>query len=402
LGFSRSQMQFGAVVEVQSRSDPHTWLDGRFKDLAAPGRVGGAVVVTFEAEEESWDAEVEVSQVRLRPRSTPGCGESASGLPRGWAPSCGSRAIVEVCFPASKAQPRRWTVSELRLERGEFLFVSARGDAGRVQDAVVPRSRARAPSGEPSLAALGFLERQLVQVPWELADWAASKDATECLAQVFQTAGLLAARLIQRGGTVVADRKPILEMPPQVQMCGHTDAINLASLLLTEIHLPRHRQLQCTYERLMEKSFRKEQDNFVVEFDCDDKLTGYMIGKQGRGLDVVRQKLDVEIRISAVPEEQNRRRVTIRGVSQQAVEEAKRCLQIFKVKMQIKEDALGAISIRNRDLKEISKEAGLVHFQWDPRSRNLEILGTGDAVRVVRHLLHDHLVEDDRRAGASR
>lgn len=289
----------------------------------------------------------------------------------------------------SAQEPAAWSLCTARVLKPPFAYVV---EANSAQARLVRLDDLRPCTKELTLDKLE-VRREALRVEEPVAYWLLSADGRCLLADVREKTGLLNcfARSILVGVSII--------------MVGSTQQIDLARHLLQDVHLKHQAEvlrLSAEIQRLQAQAaaaaaaaarHRRPQGllpNEVAEdFQVDRDFVGRLIGKQGTNIRQAEEKLGVKVDVQQ-PQDSSSTLQTVRitGSSLEAVQAARRSIEIVRVDVAVPEDFIGwLLGKKGQHLREVAQKAHLASASFDRDHSVVALAGTRDNIESAKLLL---------------
>lgn len=359
-------------MEVKKTPKSTTWYNAVLLDVK-----GENVVVGFEGN--VWPTR-EVAAASVRPCPPSGLADEDIFQPE-------VDDDVEVFFSATEASPSGWLKGKVKTVKTDFYFISSVGGVQRAQEFIVERSSLRPCSAEYALDTSSY-ERRVVPVPQDLHAWVRSQDSLGCLSHVQKSSGLVL--------TSCQNLEAASKASPQVVLVGPERALALGEKLLTQIHFKHQLEMQKFHEQreVYVKRLEEWQEWYSTRhsqtFMVDQSLVGRMIGKKGENLKKVREKYDVEIKITDNASGLDSKVVVV-GETAESVHKARDELELVTERLELKQDQVGWVLGKGyQNISDIAKKTDLLYARFDDNNGCLELCGSRSQVEDARMLIQVH------------
>lgn len=295
--------------------------------------------------------------------------------------------VVEVSVAASDSNPSGWSLGKIKTIKNSFYFIGFVGTQKGNQDVIVERNALRRVSTESSIDA-AKLERRIIPVEPDLHAWIRSQDAPGCLTHVQCKARLLLCNC--------SSLSPDSQAPLEVLLVGDDRAIDLGEKLLTQIHFRNQMQMQRFHEHREDLMARlQEQQKWYTErnqetFNVEQSLIGRIIGKKGENIKQLRERYNVDIRVSD-PSGNRPASVTVSGIAAEDVRKAREEMEYITAKIPIEESAVGWILGKGyQNIQDIARKSELQYARFDDSTSSLELCGLKSQVEDAKMLISVH------------
>lgn len=289
----------------------------------------------------------------------------------------------------SAQEPAAWSLCTARVLKPPFAYVV---EASSAQARLVRLDDLRPCTKELTLDKLE-VRREALRVEEPVAYWLLSADGRCLLADVREKTGLLNcfARSILVGVSII--------------MVGSTQQIDLARHLLQDVHLKHQAEvlrLSAEIQRVQAQAaaaaaaaarHKRPQGlhpNEVAEdFQVDRDFVGRLIGKQGTNIRQAEEKCRVKVDVQQ-PQDSSSTSQTVRitGSSLEAVQAARRSIEIVRVDVAVPEDFIGwLLGKKGQYLREVAQKAHLASASFDRDHSVVALAGTRDNIESAKLLL---------------
>ncbi|CAD7927320.1 unnamed protein product [Amoebophrya sp. A25] len=278
-----------------------------------------------------------------------------------------------------------WAECRIKQIKGEFYYVY---DKDPNAAWIVEKSNLRPADHSAGGFTFGNALREVLPLGAELRAWVSDEesDCDGCLQQVAAKVGLL----ICKARVNDADEA-------EVVLVGEKSALRRAKILL-DVHLKHQRAIQKFHTtrdkkmKMLEERKSKYNEQCSYEFVADARVSGFILGKEGKTIKRVRQAFDVEIIVTDLEDTSPAQvRVRIYGETQEQVDRAREEIEYTRLEFPVEPHLIGwVLGKKGAHLTDIEEKSGIVRASLNRTTNVVELIGLKDCVEDAKMALESH------------